>query len=314
MLGSVSTQIMEHPIGEHYRLAEGPAGHRGRHEDRVACRGRPDQGAGGQHGLTAGLSRALASGLTAGACLGPGARGPGPRADLPGAHRARRADHTEHLRHGQVPAALSATGSSKPRSSASGRTITRSTAPTRCGASCGVRDEDIGVARHRELRKERAQLAPLRCSTELTVSPAADPHARDGCDQRNATGTSNTDDSSASPGVRSFPADVRSPAASTTSADFCPVSPHLTMRAVGAATPQHNRHPGRSPRIRTITFPLRPPRLRCDPVGGDGLHLLQQAHPDRPAFYAIHVPRCRVSPRASSPPRLTTTQLPPASS
>ena len=77
---------------------------------------------------------------------------------------------------------------------------------------------------------------------------------------------------------------------------------------------QHNRHPGRSPRIRTTNFPLRPPRLRDDPVGGDGLYLLEQAHPDRPALYAVRVPRCRDSPRASFPPRLTTTQLPPARS
>ena len=38
-------------------------------------------------------------------------------------------------------------------------------------------------------------------------------------------------------------------------ATHAPVSPHLTMRAVGAATPQHNRHPGRPPRIRTTNFP-----------------------------------------------------------
>ena len=75
-----------------------------------------------------------------------------------------------------------------------------------------------------------------------------------------------------------------------------------------------NRHPGRPPRIRTTTFPLRPPRLRDDPADGDGLHLLEQAHPNRPAFYAIRVPRCRDTPRASFPPRLTATQLPPARS
>jgi hypothetical protein len=107
---------------------------------------------------------------------------------------------------------------------------------------------------------------------------------------------------------------TRSPGGTTTSADFCPVSPYLAVQAVGAATPQHNRHPGRSPRIRTTNFPLRPPRLRDDPVGDDGLHLLEQAHPDRPASYAVRVPRCRDSPRASFPPRLTTTQLPPARS
>jgi hypothetical protein len=96
-----------------------------------------------------------------------------------------------------------------------------------------------------------------------------------------ATSTSNTD-SSVSPDVRPFPAPYLIPAGTTTSADFCPVHPHLTARAVGAATRQHNRHPGRSPRIRTTTFPLRPPRLRDDPVGDDGLYLLEQAYPDRP--------------------------------
>ncbi len=59
--------------------------------------------------------------------------------------------------------------------------------------------------------------------------------------------------------------------------------------------------PRRPARIRTTTFPPRPPRLRDDPVAGDGLCLLEQAHPDRPAFYAVRVRRCRVSPRASFP-------------
>src|SRR5262249_60505125 len=49
-----------------------------------------------------------------------------------------------------------------------------------------------------------------------------------------ATSTSNTD-SSASLDVRSFPAHPI-PAGTTTSADLCPVSPHLAMRAAGAAT------------------------------------------------------------------------------
>ncbi len=168
-------------------------------------------------------------------------------------------------------------------------------------------------ARDHGLLGVRRPAATLHCGTQRnSPSPPAAARTR-GMAAITATGTSNTG-SSVSLDVRSFPADVRSPAGTTTSADFCPVSPHLTMRAVGAATPQHNRHPGRSPRIRTITFPLRPPRLRGDPVDGDGLHLLEQAHPDRPAFYAIRVPRCRVSPRASFPPRLTTTQLPPARS
>jgi hypothetical protein len=139
----------------------------------------------------------------------------------------------------------------------------------------------------------------------------AGPRTRGGCDHH---GQHEQPGSSASPDVRSFPADARSPAGTTTSADFCPVRPHLAMRAVGAATRQHTRHPGRPPRITTTTFPQRPPRLPDDPVGDDGLHLLEQAHPDRPAFYPVRVPRCRDSPRASFPPRLTTTQLPPARS
>ena len=50
-----------------------------------------------------------------------------------------------------------------------------------------------------------------------------------------ATSTSITD-SSVSPDVRPFPAPYLIPAGTTTSADFCPVSPHLTMRAVGGGT------------------------------------------------------------------------------
>ena len=155
--------------------------------------------------------------------------------------------------------------------------------------------------------------APPGCSTELTVSSRQQARVR-GMAAITATSTSNTD-SSASPDVRPFPAAIPDPRPVLrpllTSARS---APHLAVRAVGAATPQHNRHPGRPPRIRTTTFPLRPPRLRDDPVGDDGLCLLEQAHPDRPASYAVRVPRCRDSPRASFPPRLTTTQLPPARS
>ena len=149
-------------------------------------------------------------------------------------------------------------------------------------------------------------LATLRRGAQRTSpsAPATGPRPRDGCDHRDQhehhrslrlTGRSRL----------SWPTS-QSPAGTTTSADFCPVSPHLTVRAVGAATPQHNRHPGRSPRIRTTNFPLRPPRLPDDPVDGDGLCLLEQAHPDRPARHAVRVPRCRDTPRASFPPRLTT--------
>src|SRR6266516_7925423 len=161
----------------------------------------------------------------------------------------------------------------------------------------------------------RRAVRPLRSAAVLNgthrLLPAAGPRPRDGCDHRDQH---EQPDSSVSPDVRPFPAPYLIPAGTTTSDGFCPARPHLTVRAAGAATPQHNRHPGRPPRIRTTTFPLRPPRLRDDPVGGDGLYLLEQAHPDSPAFYAVRVPRCRVSPRASFPPRLTTTQLPPARS
>jgi hypothetical protein len=44
-----------------------------------------------------------------------------------------------------------------------------------------------------------------------------------------ATGTSNTD-SSATLDVRPFPARYSIPAGTTTSADFCPVNPHLAMQ------------------------------------------------------------------------------------
>ena len=130
--------------------------------------------------------------------------------------------------------------------------------------------------------------AQLRDSTELTVSSRQLARVR-GMAAITATSTSSTD-SSVSLDVRPFPASYLIPAGTTTSADFCPVRPHLTMRAAGAATTQHNRHPGRPPRTRTTNSPLRPPRIRDDPVDGDGLYLLEQAHPDRPAFYAVRVP------------------------
>jgi hypothetical protein len=49
-------------MGERYRLAEGPAGHRGWHGDRVACRVALIRALAESIGLTAGLSRALVSG------------------------------------------------------------------------------------------------------------------------------------------------------------------------------------------------------------------------------------------------------------
>jgi hypothetical protein len=49
-------------MGERYRLGEGPAGHRGWHGDRVACRVALIRALAESIGLTAGLSRALVSG------------------------------------------------------------------------------------------------------------------------------------------------------------------------------------------------------------------------------------------------------------
>jgi hypothetical protein len=159
----------------------------------------------------------------------------------------------------------------------------------------------------------RRPAATLRWGAQRTSPPAPQRARVRGMAAITATSTSNTD-SSVSLDVRSFPATIRSR----------PVLRPLLTSARSARTfrcgpparrqRRRNRHPGRPPRIRTTNFPLRPPRLRDDPVDGDGLYLLEQAHPDRPASYAVRVPRCRDTPRASFPPRLTTTQLPPARS
>jgi hypothetical protein len=111
----------------------------------------------------------------------------------------------------------------------------------------------------------------------------------------------------------SQPAAPRLIAAGTTaSADLCPVRQHLTMQPVGAATTQHHRHPDRPPRIRTITVPGPPPRLRPGLLGGDGLRHRQQAHPTNAPHTRFVFLGAQVSPRASSRPHLTVTPLPPA--
>ena len=70
---------------------------------------------------------------------------------------------------------------------------------------------------------------------------------------------------------------LRRPAHTTTSADFCPSQTRTSRsRAVDAAPPQHNRHPGRPPRIRTTNVPLHPPHLRNDPVDGDDFTFLSR--------------------------------------
>ncbi len=55
--------------------------------------------------------------------------------------------------------------------------------------------------------------------------------------------------------------------------------------------PQHNRHPNRSPQVRTINVPGSPPRLRTGPLGSDGHRRSWQTHPAPHALYAVRVPR-----------------------
>jgi hypothetical protein len=58
---SLPGKIKEHSQGEHYRLAEGFAGHQRRHRGGVACRGDAAAGAGRPDRADGGLSKALAS-------------------------------------------------------------------------------------------------------------------------------------------------------------------------------------------------------------------------------------------------------------
>src|SRR3989440_12565895 len=57
--------------------------------------------------------------------------------------------------------------------------------------------------------------------------------------------------------------------------------------------------------MKAVTFPLPPPRVPDDPLGGVGLCRRRPACPDRPALYAVRVPRCRGSASGllSTPPR-----------
>jgi len=56
--------------------------------------------------------------------------------------------------------------------------------------------------------------------------------------------------------------------------------------------------------------PPAPAAFTHQPFRWNGLHHLVLAHPDRHASYAVRIPRCRISPPASSPPHLAVTQLP----
>jgi hypothetical protein len=126
--------------------------------------------------------------------------------------------------------------------------------------------------------------------------------------------------------VRSFPA-IIDPAGNTTSADFSTASNVLSNVAV----PRHpaNQKDGASgtpveiSASKTSNLHRTPTAFTERPLDGIGPRLMVQARPDRPAFYAQHaetasgpdapcVPRVATSPRASSPPRLATEQLPSA--
>jgi hypothetical protein len=82
--------------------------------------------------------------------------------------------------------------------------------------------------------------------------------------------------------------------------------------AVGLMTGTGNRHPNRSPQVRTITVPGSPPRLRTGLLGGDRHRLPWQAHPTSTPHTRFVFLGTQVSPRASSRPHLTMTPLPPA--
>jgi hypothetical protein len=122
--------------------------------------------------------------------------------------------------------------------------------------------------------------------------------------------------------VRSFPA-MTIPAGNTTSADFSTARSALsdaTVPSHPAITPSATGHPGtpvETSEGKTSNLHRTPTAFTRRPLDGIGLRLVVQARPDRPAFYAQLtvarapcVPRVAISPPASSPPSLTTEQLP----
>ena len=126
------------------------------------------------------------------------------------------------------------------------------------GTEPGRRPRETRVENRREHLRDRLPDQPApgrRGGTPGNRSPP--PGFGDHHPAITATSTSNTD-SSVSPDVRPFPAPHLTPAGTTTSDGFCPVSPRLTAGAAGAATPQHNRHPGRPPPDKNDHFPPAP--------------------------------------------------------
>ena len=150
----------------------------------------------------------------------------------------------------------------------------------------------------------------LRCSTELTVSFRQLARVR-GMAAITATSTSNTD-SSASLDVRPFPAHNTIPAGTTTSADFCPVCPHLAMRAVGAAATTAQPTPGQTPRI-DDQFPYARRVYVTTLLMVTGFAFLSRL-PRSPRLLRGSCSPVQGFASGFLPPRLTTTQLPPARS
>ena len=129
--------------------------------------------------------------------------------------------------------------------------------------------------------------------------------------------------------VRPFPATI-DPAGTLASADCSAASRGLSTPAVpchptiGARAPDgHPRTPTEPSAGKTSNLPRAPTAFTQRPLDDIGLRLVVQARPGRIAFYAQRtdddhaadppcVPRVAISPPASSPPRLTTEQLPSA--
>ena len=128
--------------------------------------------------------------------------------------------------------------------------------------------------------------------------------------------------------VRSFPA-ISIPAGNTTSADFSTASDALASIAVPhhpASTPSVTGHPGTPAEIspsktnslhRTPTASTQRPldghrASPCDAGSPGPPRLIRAAHRPPTGRDAPCVPRVAISPPASFPPRLTTTQLPSA--
>ena len=128
--------------------------------------------------------------------------------------------------------------------------------------------------------------------------------------------------------VRSFPAAI-DPAGNTTSADFSTASDTLTSIAVPshpANTPSVTGHPGTPAEIstsKTSNLHRTPTAFTERPLDDIGLRLVVQTRPDRPALYAQPTDATKAPMRhvflgsrlrtpASSPPSLTTEQLPSA--